>query len=64
MPHLLCTYLYELASLYMRFYEACPVLKEGVAPEVRASRLQLCHLVARTLSQGLELLGIEVMEQM
>lgn len=64
MPHLLCTYLYDLASLYMRFYEACPVLKEGVPAEQRASRLQLCHLVARTLAQGLDLLGIEVMEQM
>ena len=64
MPHLLCTYLYDLASLYMRFYEACPVLKEGVAAEQRQSRLQLCQLVARTLAQGLDLLGIEVMEQM
>jgi len=64
MPHLLCSYLYDLASLYMRFYEACPVLKEGVPPEQRQSRLQLCQLVARTLAQGLDLLGIEVMEQM
>src|SRR5690625_7885963 len=24
-PHLLCNYLYDVASLYMRFYEACPV---------------------------------------
>jgi len=64
MPHLLCTYLYDLASLYMRFYEACPVLKDGVPAELRASRLRLCDLVSRTLAQGLELLGIEVMEQM
>jgi arginyl-tRNA synthetase len=64
MPHLLCTYLYEIASLYMSFYEACPILKEGIAPELRDSRLRLCHLVARTLEQGLELLGIEVMQQM
>jgi arginyl-tRNA synthetase len=64
MPHLLCTYLYEVASLYMTFYEACPILKEGIAPELRNSRLRICHLVARTLAQGLELLGIEVMERM
>lgn len=64
MPHLLCTYLYDLASLYMRFYEACPVQKDGVPAELRASRLRLCDLVSRTLAQGLELLGIEVMEQM
>ena len=63
-PHVLCGYLYELASLYMTFYEACPVLKEGVEPSVRDSRLVLCNLVSRTLETGLDLLGIEVMEQM
>ena len=64
MPHLLCTYLYEIASLYMTFYEACPILKDGIAPELRESRLRLCHLVAKTIVQGLDLLGIEVMEKM
>ncbi len=64
LPHLLCTYLYELASLFMSFYEQCPILKSDVAAEDRASRLQLCHLSARTLARGLDLLGIEVMEQM
>jgi len=64
MPHLLCTYLYEIASLYMTFYEACPILKDGIEPDVRDSRLRLCHLVAKTIQQGLELLGIEVMERM
>lgn len=64
LPHLLCTYLYDVASLYMSFYEACPILKSDVSPELRNSRLRLCHLVARTLQQGLDLLGIEVMEKM
>ena len=64
MPHLLCTYLYEIASLYMTFYEACPILKDGIEADVRDSRLRLCHLVAKTIQQGLELLGIEVMERM
>lgn len=64
LPHLLCTYLYEIASLYMTFYEACSILKEGIEPNVRDSRLRLCHLVARTIEQGLDLLGIEVMDRM
>ncbi|TQV84643.1 arginine--tRNA ligase [Exilibacterium tricleocarpae] len=63
-PHILCTYLYEVASLYMRFYEACPILKEGVDEKTRASRLRLCDLVAQTLNTGLDLLGIETMERM
>lgn len=64
MPNALCAYLYELASEYMSFYEACPILKDDVAPATRDSRLQLCQLVARTMATGLELLGIEVMERM
>ncbi|MBP8925688.1 MAG: arginine--tRNA ligase, partial [Pseudomonadales bacterium] len=63
-PHLLCAYLYDLAGLYMRFYENCPVLREDIPVEQRASRLRLCDLVARTLRQGLELLGIETPQRM
>jgi len=63
-PNLLCNYLYELASLYMSFYEACPILKEGISDEVKASRLALCQVVAQTLKQGLNILGIEVMDRM
>ncbi len=62
MPHHLCGYLYDLAGAFMSFYEACPVLKaEG---PVRASRLAICDLTARTISKGLELLGITTPEQM
>jgi arginyl-tRNA synthetase len=63
-PNLLCNYLYELASLYMSFYEACPILKENVEPELRDSRLMLSILASRILQQGLDLLGIDVMERM
>jgi arginyl-tRNA synthetase len=63
-PHSLCTYLYELASAFMSFYEQCPVLKEGVDTDTQHSRLMLCALSANTLAKGLDLLGIEVMEQM
>jgi len=63
-PNLLCNYLYELASLYMTFYEACPILKDGIEPSVRDSRLMLSIGVSRLLAQGLDLLGIEVMERM
>lgn len=62
MPHYLCTYLYELANLFMRFYEHCPILK--AAPQVRDSRLALCAHMAAVVQQGLALLGIEVLEQM
>ncbi len=63
-PNLLCNYLYELASLYMSFYEACPILKDGISDEIKHSRLALCLFISNTLKQGLELLGIETMERM
>ena len=63
-PHILCAYLYDLASAYMAFYEHCPILKEGVAENLRNSRLQLCKSTSETLAKGLDLLGIDVMEKM
>lgn len=64
LPNHLCTYLYELAGNFMSFYEACPILKDGVDAEVRDSRLHLAQVTAQTLQTGLALLGIEVMERM
>ncbi len=62
LPNYLCAYLYELAGLFMRFYEACPVLK--AEPEVRASRLKIVNLTAKTLEKGLSLLGLNTLEKM
>lgn len=61
-PHLLCQYLYELAGAFSSFYESCPIL--SAADPTKQSRLQLCALTARTLKQGLDLLGIKTVEQM
>lgn len=63
-PNLLCNYLYELASLYMSFYEACPILKDGISVDTKAARLALCAQVSNVLKQGLDILGIDVMERM
>jgi arginyl-tRNA synthetase len=61
-PNQLTDYLFELASLYNRFYQNVPFLK---APDgIRESRLVLCDLVGRVVRTGLGLLGIEVPEQM
>jgi len=61
-PNFLCNYLFELAGKFTSFYENCPVLKAEEA--VRGSRLALCDLTARVLKQGLDVLGIETVEQM
>ncbi|WP_072141362.1 arginine--tRNA ligase [Kingella kingae] len=61
-PHYLAAYLYQLATLFSRFYEVCPILKaEG---DVRDSRLKLAKLTAETMRTGLDLLGIDVLEVM
>lgn len=61
-PHLLSAYLYELARQFHSFFEACPVLRsEGTT---RNTRLLLCDTTARVLAQGLNLLGIKVVERM
>ncbi|CAN5400879.1 arginine--tRNA ligase [soil metagenome] len=61
-PNILANYLFELANAFHTFYEACPVLKAD--EPVRSTRLALCELTARTLRQGLDLLGIQVPEKM
>ena len=48
----------------MSFYEACPINKDGVEPAQKASRLALCSATARVIRQGLDLLGIKVLERM
>ncbi len=62
-PHRLCGHLYDLATAFTAFFEACPVLR---APDdaTRDSRLALCGLTARALVRGLELLGIQAPERM
>jgi arginyl-tRNA synthetase len=62
-PNHLTNYLFALANAYSTFYERCPVLKADT-PGQRASRLALCDLTARTLRQGLSLLGIDVVDKM
>ncbi|SCL49189.1 arginyl-tRNA synthetase [Micromonospora citrea] len=60
--HHLAGHLHRLATAFSGFYERCPVLR---APdELRESRLLLADLTARTLRQGLHLLGIRTLERM
>ena len=63
-PNQITTYLYELVTLFMRFYERNPILKEGVDEETRVSRLLLADLTAKTIKQGLDILGIQVVDKL
>jgi len=62
-PSQLTSYLFELANRYSTFFENCHVLR-AETHSLRQSRLLLCDLTARTIRQGLELLGISVVDRM
>ncbi|MFF6811587.1 arginine--tRNA ligase [Streptomyces sp. NPDC012403] len=63
-PHKLAAYLYQLASLFTSFYDKCPVIKPQPPQDVAENRLFLCDLTARTLHQGMALLGIRTPERL
>ncbi|MDN5819777.1 MAG: arginine--tRNA ligase [bacterium] len=54
-PHHMCTYLYELAQEFNRFYEKNQVIGD----DQEAARLYIVKLYADTLQKGLSVLGIE-----
>lgn len=60
MPHLVCTYLYELAQTFNRFYEQSRIIGD----EREAERLFLVERYAGTLKNGLGLLGIDAPERL
>jgi arginyl-tRNA synthetase len=55
-PHHICTYLYELAQEFNRFYEKCPVINSSR----EAERVYLVENYVRIVADGLSLLGIAV----
>jgi arginyl-tRNA synthetase len=60
MPHYICTYLYELAQVFNRFYERNRV----IGHERENVRRGLVELYADVLRDGLTLLGIAAPEQL
>ncbi|GAA2772243.1 arginine--tRNA ligase [Streptomyces rameus] len=63
-PHKLASYLYQLASHLTTFYDQCQVLSPDNPAEVVENRLFLVDLTARTLHQGMALLGIRTPEKL
>lgn len=61
-PNLLCNYLFELAQAFNVFYQKYPILKE--TDPIRQQRVKLTEAVAQIIENGLQLLGIEVVNKM
>ena len=62
-PHIITSYLYQLVTIFMKFYEQKPILKENIADNIKISRLLLAKLTANVIKKGLEILGIEVVDR-
>lgn len=62
-PAIIANYVYELVKEYNQFYHDHPILKE-TSEEIRNLRLVLSSVVAHTVRNAMELLGIEVPERM
>ncbi|MAE42704.1 arginine--tRNA ligase [Candidatus Woesearchaeota archaeon] len=61
-PNIIATYAYELAKLFNEFYHMHNILKEEI--KIKQARLLLALNVKQTLSNSLNLLGIQVLEKM
>ncbi len=62
LPHIIANYLYDLATLYHRYYNMEKVFVEDET--LVSDKLNLAIAVKRVLNNGLDLLGIEAKEQM
>ncbi|MGO2117589.1 MAG: arginine--tRNA ligase [Fusobacterium sp.] len=61
-PNLVTDYLFELAKKFNTFYNACPILNQE--DDILKSRLLIIDRVAKTLKEGLDLLGIKTVDRM
>jgi len=61
-PHILCHYLLELTSSFNSFYQKCSVLNEKKS--LMDSRIALVKSTSVVLENGLNLLGIKILDEM
>ena len=59
-PHLIATYLFDVAQKFNKLYETTPILKAPDADKVRL--LTLIEATTQVIQNGLYLLGIETLE--
>ena len=56
--HTLADYGHDLAETFSLFYDACPILRSDVPPELKLARLVLAATVAQTIRNVASLLGL------
>jgi len=61
-PHIIATYLINIAQIFNKFYDQCIIIKEK--PDLRDARLLLAESTRIVLENGLKLLGIHAPKEM
>lgn len=60
-PHLLCDYLYDLATTFNQFHRDCRVVES--TGQINMHRLQLCKATAQVMAKCFDLLGLETLDR-
>ena len=61
---MIANYAYDLCQLINNFYHNCPVLRDDIAPDVKAGRLYITQLAFDTLSTTIDLMGLKIPKEM
>ena len=61
---ILANYAYDLCQLINTFYHNCPILRDDVAPDVRAGRLHIVNVARDTLAKTIDLMGLKIPSEM
>lgn len=62
-PNLICNFIFDIAQKYNLFYDTCPIIKVA-NKDVKIFRLAITLSVSHILKNGLNLMGISVLEKM
>ncbi len=61
---MIANYAYDLCQLINTFYHNCPILRDDVAPDVRAGRLHIVNVARDTLAKTIDLMGLKIPNEM
>ncbi|MBO4700180.1 MAG: arginine--tRNA ligase [Alphaproteobacteria bacterium] len=61
---LVANYTYDLCQLINTFYHNCPILREDIPADTRATRLTLVQIATDVLTKALDLMGLKIPKEM
>ncbi len=61
---LVANYTYDLCQLINTFYHNCPILRDDIAPDVRATRLSVVKMSLNVLERLLDIMGLKIPNEM